>query len=90
MRRLDEHRELASGDVQRNVAEAALTREDKALAWEIRHIVAADNVVLTERVDIFQIGDTRIRVPCMGVFELCAGQIVAWRDYWERTQMRLR
>jgi hypothetical protein len=37
-----------------------------ALPWEIRHIVASDGVVLTERVDNFQVGGARVRVPCMG------------------------
>jgi limonene-1,2-epoxide hydrolase len=58
----------------------------KALPWEIRHIAAAKDVVFTERVDIFQIGDTQIRVPCMGIFELHEGKIVAWRDYWDSKQ----
>jgi limonene-1,2-epoxide hydrolase/SAM-dependent methyltransferase len=43
----------------------------------------ADAVVLTERIDHFTIGDTRIDVPCMGIFELRSGRIVAWRDYWD-------
>jgi len=57
-----------------------------ALPWEVRHIVADEAVVLTERVDNFQVGDTRVRVPCMGVFELRAGKIAAWRDYWDLKQ----
>jgi limonene-1,2-epoxide hydrolase len=57
-----------------------------ALPWEIRHIVADEGIVLTERVDNFQVGDTRIRVPCMGIFELRSGKIAAWRDYWDLKQ----
>ena len=57
-----------------------------ALPWEIRHIVADEGIVLTERVDNFQVGDTRIRVPCMGIFELRAEKIAAWRDYWDLKQ----
>jgi limonene-1,2-epoxide hydrolase len=41
-----------------------------ALPWEIRHILAAGDVVMTERVDHFLVGNNRISVPCMGVFEL--------------------
>lgn len=57
-----------------------------ALPWEIRHIVADDGVVLTERVDNFLVGETRVRVPCMGIFELRDGKIAAWRDYWDLQQ----
>jgi limonene-1,2-epoxide hydrolase len=57
-----------------------------ALPWEIHHIVAADDVVMTERVDHFQVGDKRISVPCMGIFELRGMKISAWRDYWDLKQ----
>jgi limonene-1,2-epoxide hydrolase len=58
----------------------------KALPWEIRHIVADGDVVMTERVDHFLVGEKRISVPCMGIFELREGKIVAWRDYWDVKQ----
>src|SRR5262245_48767148 len=61
-----------------------------ALPWEIRHIVAGDGVVLTERVDNFQAGETHIRVPCMGIFELREAKIFAWRDYWDLKQFELQ
>jgi limonene-1,2-epoxide hydrolase len=57
-----------------------------ALPWELRHIAADGDVVLTERVDHFAIGGTRISVPCMGVFQIRGGQIAAWRDYWDLGQ----
>jgi limonene-1,2-epoxide hydrolase len=57
-----------------------------ALPWEVRHIVADGNVVVTERVDHFIVGESRISVPCMGIFELRGGQIAAWRDYWDLAQ----
>lgn len=56
------------------------------LPWEVRHIVARDGVVLTERVDNFQVGDVRVSAPCMGIFELRDGKIAAWRDYWDLKQ----
>jgi limonene-1,2-epoxide hydrolase len=58
----------------------------KALPWEIRHIVASGDVVMTERVDHFLVGETHISVPCMGIFELRDGRIAAWRDYWDLQQ----
>jgi limonene-1,2-epoxide hydrolase len=63
------------------------TERMTALPWEIRHIAASGDVVLTERVDHFRIGDTRISMPCMGIFELRDGRITAWRDYWDLTQL---
>jgi len=57
-----------------------------ALPWEVLHIVADGDVVMTERVDHFLVGDKRISVPCMGVFELRDGKIAAWRDYWDLQQ----
>ena len=57
-----------------------------ALPWEVLHIVADGDVVMTERVDHFLVGDKRVSVPCMGVFELRGGKIAAWRDYWDLQQ----
>jgi limonene-1,2-epoxide hydrolase len=58
----------------------------KALPWEIRHVVADGDIVMTERVDRFQVGDRPVSVPCMGIFELRDGKIAAWRDYWDLKQ----
>ena len=57
-----------------------------AFPWEIRHIVADGNIVLTERVDHFLVNNKKVSVPCMGVFELQGGKIAAWRDYWDLKQ----
>jgi limonene-1,2-epoxide hydrolase len=57
-----------------------------ALPWEILHIVAEGEIVMVERVDHFLVGETRLSVPCMGIFELRDGKIVAWRDYWDLKQ----
>jgi limonene-1,2-epoxide hydrolase len=57
-----------------------------ALPWEIRHIVADGDVVMTERVDHFLVGEKRVSVECMGIFELREGKIAAWRDYWDLKQ----
>jgi limonene-1,2-epoxide hydrolase len=54
-----------------------------ALPWDVRHIVADGDIVMTERVDNFKVGETRVSVPCMGIFELRDGKIAAWRDYWD-------
>ncbi len=57
-----------------------------ALPWEVLHIVADGDFVLTERIDNFLVGETRVSVPCMGIFELRDGKIAAWRDYWDLKQ----
>lgn len=58
----------------------------KALPWEIRHMVADGDIVVAERVDHFLVGERRVSVPCVGIFELREGKIAAWRDYWDLQQ----
>ena len=70
----------------RETLRRALSERMTALPWEIRHIVAEGGVVLTERIDNFLVGETRVSVPCMGIFELRDGKIAAWRDYWDLHQ----
>ena len=57
-----------------------------ALPWEVIHIVADGDIVMTERVDHFLVGTAKVSVPCMGIFELRDGKIAAWRDYWDLKQ----
>lgn len=52
-------------------------------SWEVRHIAAQGDVVLTERVDTFVTGGRTMSIPVMGAFELRAGKIAAWRDYFD-------
>jgi limonene-1,2-epoxide hydrolase len=56
--------------------------------FEILHLVADGDVVLTERVDRFTLkgddgGDRNIELPVMGTFEIADGKIAAWRDYFD-------
>ena len=53
--------------------------------FEVRHLVAQGDVVLTERIDWFHLPDGRaIGLPVMGTFELTGdGKIAAWRDYFD-------
>ena len=45
---------------------------------------SAGSVVMNERVDTFTIDGKKTGIPVCGVFELNdAGQIVAWRDYFD-------
>ncbi len=49
-------------------------------------ILACGDVVMTERVDHFLVGNNRISVPCMGTFEVRNGKIAPWLDYWDLKQ----
>ena len=53
------------------------------LEFRISHIVADGDIVLTERVDVFEMGDATIELPVMGAFEIRDDLIVAWRDYFD-------
>jgi limonene-1,2-epoxide hydrolase len=46
---------------------------------------AADNKVLTERIDwiLDSGGAVVMKVPVMGIFEIAGGKIAAWRDYFD-------
>lgn len=57
-----------------------------SIEFRVRHIVADGDVVLTERVDVFRMGDATIELPVMGTFEVRDGLIAAWRDYFDLNQ----
>jgi len=54
--------------------------------FDILHIVADGDVVLTERVDRFVSAERTVSLPVMGTFELDGGRIRAWRDYFDLNQ----
>jgi limonene-1,2-epoxide hydrolase len=55
----------------------------ESISFEIVHMAASGNVVHTERVDTFQMGENTVVLPVAGVFELREGKIAAWRDYFD-------
>ena len=55
----------------------------KSVKFDIKKIVAEGDVVLTERVDTFLMGDKTVALEVMGAFELRDGKIAAWRDYFD-------
>ena len=58
-----------------------------AIEWELLQIAETEGgVVLTERVDKFEIGGKWIALPVMGAFELQDGKSCAWRDYFDMAQ----
>ena len=55
-----------------------------AIEFIVHHQVeGADGVVMNERTDILTMGDKRIELPVMGVFEFEGGKISVWRDYFD-------
>ena len=57
--------------------------------WIVREIAETrDGAVLTERIDAFEFGDRTVELPVMGIFELEAGKISAWRDYFDMAQFQ--
>jgi len=57
------------------------------LVIETTHIAVKGNVVLTERIDTFTLGDKTADLPVMGTFEIRDGKICAWRDYFDMAQI---
>ena len=51
------------------------------------HVAVRGNVVLTERIDTFVLGDITAPLPVMGTFEVTDGRISAWRDYFDMAQV---
>jgi limonene-1,2-epoxide hydrolase len=65
---------------------AGFTAGVDKIEFRVHHIVADDTVVLTERTDAFFAGEKTIELPVMGAFEVEAGKIKAWRDYFDLNQ----
>ena len=57
-----------------------------SVRFQIDHIAAAGDAVLTERVDIFEFAERTISIPVMGTFELRDGKVARWRDYFDMGQ----
>lgn len=56
--------------------------------FELVHIAANGNAVLTERIDRLRVQGKPVEIKVMGTFELDdAGQITAWRDYFDLGQL---
>jgi limonene-1,2-epoxide hydrolase len=53
------------------------------IAFRIRNLAEASDIVLTERVDEVTANGVTAPVPVMGTFEVRDGRIIAWRDYFD-------
>jgi limonene-1,2-epoxide hydrolase len=58
-----------------------------SMAIDMLHLAVRDDVVLTERIDTFKVGDKVAALPVMGTFEVRDGKISAWRDYFDLAQI---
>ncbi len=59
----------------------------ESMTIETLHLAVAGNVVLTERIDTFTVGQVVAPLPVMGTFEIRDGKICAWRDYFDLAQI---
>ena len=59
----------------------------ESMVIETLHLAVRGNVVLTERVDTFTVGQKVASLPVMGIFEIRDGKISAWRDYFDLAQI---
>ena len=62
---------------------AGFTKDWTATTWDILHIVGDGDVVIAERLDRTKAGDKGVDLPCTGGFEMEAGKIKVWRDYFD-------
>jgi limonene-1,2-epoxide hydrolase len=65
---------------------AMFTSGVEKMEFRVRNLSSQDNVVLTERVDVFVLPHATIELPVMGTFEVDGGKIAAWRDYFDLNQ----
>jgi limonene-1,2-epoxide hydrolase len=61
----------------------------RSYRFETRYLLSAGGVVMLERMEWFGALDgVVLELPIVGVFEVKAGRIAAWRDYWDTSMMR--
>jgi limonene-1,2-epoxide hydrolase len=54
-----------------------------SIEFDVLALAASGDLVFTERVDRFVMGDRTVELPVAGVFEVRDGKIAAWRDYFD-------
>ena len=62
----------------------------ESIDFRVVNIAANGPVVMTERVDVFKLGDKSFELQVMGTFEVTDGKINAWRDYFDANQFTTR
>ncbi|MEQ1889264.1 MAG: limonene-1,2-epoxide hydrolase family protein [Alphaproteobacteria bacterium] len=61
----------------------SLLKGVNAIRFEVHHQISIGNVVMNERTDYTEMGEKKMSLPVMGVFEFENGKIKAWRDYFD-------
>lgn len=69
-------------DAIRQTLAGFVTRMESG-GWEIVNQLAADDLVMNERVDRFRLPGKEIELPVAGVFRIRDGKIAEWRDYFD-------
>jgi limonene-1,2-epoxide hydrolase len=59
----------------------------ESMTIETVNLAVRGNVVLTERIDTFTVGEVVAPLLVMGTFEVRDGKISAWRDYFDLGQI---
>ena len=59
----------------------------ESMVIETTNLAVRGDVVLTERIDTFTVGEKVASLPVMGTFEIRDGKIGAWRDYFDLAQI---
>ena len=54
-----------------------------ALSFDVRTLVASDNIVTFERDDVFTYNGKDARVPVVGIMEVEGDKVKAWREYFD-------
>jgi limonene-1,2-epoxide hydrolase len=62
---------------------AAFLEDWSATEWEILTLIGRGDMVVAERIDRTMAGGKPIELPCCGVFQMEAGKIKVWRDYFD-------
>lgn len=56
----------------------------RAIEFRVLRSASAGDVVFNERLDVFEMKDGKhVELPVAGVFEVRAGKIAPWRDYFD-------
>jgi limonene-1,2-epoxide hydrolase len=59
-------------------------KELKSFRAELKETLSVGNIVMNERVDWIELqGGKKAALPVMGAFEIQAGKIAVWRDYYD-------
>lgn len=77
---------LVGHDAIRGFLTAFLAGAETA-EFEIVHLLASGDVVMTERIDTFTLAGKKGSFPVAGIFEIRDGKIAAWRDYFDMAQV---